>query len=1192
MHGQKKDAPDQDRGPVVPEGGSGSPADSQKAAQALTPPTLAEATAAVTAGAQLPGSQNVLGGKIVLRPGAVLGGRYEILQLLGAGGMGSVYKAKDRELDRFVALKVIRSELADQPEVLRRFKQELILAQQVTHKNVIRTFDLGEADGIKFISMDYIEGQDLRSFLKQKGKFTSQEATAIIVQVCQALEAAHSEGVVHRDLKPQNIMIDAQGKATVMDFGIAYSTELTGMTQTGALLGTPEYMSPEQAKGQKADARSDVFALGIIFYELLTGETPYKADTALATLLKRTQERVPPPSKLDPTIPRYLSDIVAKCLETDPRRRYQDVSEVLADLQAKSRPRTTAMRLRLPRFRIVEEHPTKWTAPALAVLLLAVGFVFRSKIFGPQIRPKSTAPAVSLAILPFRNASGDPGLDWLGPELSELLNTDVGQSPSLQTVASDRLRQILHDMQLTPNSNLDPATLRRLGELSNAQTLVWGKYDRLGDQIRINAALQDFQRNHTADLKAEALNTKGIPAAVDRLAQEIRENLAFSPSIVKELAAQAFKPSSQSLPALRDYNEGVRLLRQGSNLEAQKRFTAATQEDPRFALAYSKLAQTDSNLGEDSEADNASRKAVDLSEGLPAQEKYRVSAEHERVIKDYAKAIESYENLAKAAPGDADTQSALARLYEQTGSYDKAGDLYSKLLATDPKNAEVLFAMGRVEIYKDNTSAGLGYLNSALNLAIQWDNAEQEAAILQAVGVGYAILAKPDEALRSYQRSLEIKRRIGQKRGAAESLHSTAQLEDGRGKWDLALTHYKEALQLEREIGYNKGIGDTLMDLGNSYNDHGQYSQALSLLKEALQIERNIGDQNFMGLCLNSIGNTYFSGGDFDDARTYFEQALTIREKLKVPGDTADTLHNLAECELNVGNYDRALGSSMRALDIRRKSDDKRRGAIETYSIGTLFENQGRYGAAVTSKEEALKTFRNLGETSFWMAEILSGYGHALAEAGRSEEAQKSLDEALGVARDLKNDAMISQVLNFQGDAFFWRGDFKSARSAYNQALQAGSRSKDRSKVLLSRVNVTKVAVKEGRSREATSVLRGLGQEADTLGLKYLSMECSLYRAQALINGRDYARARQELEHDLANSEKLGLQMQTVKIHYLLGTALRLIGNAPEAAPHYATALSLLRNIQQEPGTENITDRSDVHAMYTESVRWAQTERR
>jgi len=180
-----------------------------------------------------------------LEPGTLLGERYEILAMLGQGGMGAVYKARDRELDRLVALKVIRPELTTNPEILKRFKQELILARQVTHRNVIRIFDLGQADGLKFITMDFLEGQDLRAELKKRGKFSPQEAARIILQISRALEVAHGEGVVHRDLKPQNIMLDANGRAYVMDFGIARSAYLPGMTQTGALIGTPEYMSPE-----------------------------------------------------------------------------------------------------------------------------------------------------------------------------------------------------------------------------------------------------------------------------------------------------------------------------------------------------------------------------------------------------------------------------------------------------------------------------------------------------------------------------------------------------------------------------------------------------------------------------------------------------------------------------------------------------------------------------------------------------------------------------------------------------------------------------------------------------------------------------------------------------------------------------------------------------------------------------------
>src|SRR5580704_3350780 len=228
----------------------------------------------------------------ILQPGDLIGARYEIVALLGEGGMGAVYKALDREVERTVALKLIRPELASNPAILARFKQELLTAHQVTHRNVIRIYDISEADGVKFITMEFVEGDDLRRILTDQGTLPVEKAVEIIRQVCLALDAAHSAGIIHRDLKPQNIMQEAKtGRILVMDFGLARTIGGDGMTQTGALLGTIEYMSPEQSMGKTLDQRSDIFAVGLIFYELLVGKTPYKADTAMASLLRRNQER-------------------------------------------------------------------------------------------------------------------------------------------------------------------------------------------------------------------------------------------------------------------------------------------------------------------------------------------------------------------------------------------------------------------------------------------------------------------------------------------------------------------------------------------------------------------------------------------------------------------------------------------------------------------------------------------------------------------------------------------------------------------------------------------------------------------------------------------------------------------------------------------------------------------------------------
>jgi tetratricopeptide (TPR) repeat protein len=749
----------------------------------------------------------------------------------------------------------------------------------------------------------------------------------------------------------------------------------------------------------------------------------------------------------------------------------------------------------------------------------------------------------------------------------------------------------LRDLRITPGSELDPDTLRRLAEFSNAQIVVSGQYTKFGEQIRIDATLHDLKSERTVALKADAPNQEGLPGAVDRLAQAIRENLSLSAAVVKELQAQAFMPSSKSLQALRDYNEGLQLLRQGNNLEAQKRFEAATKEDTQFALAYAKLGQTYANLGYDNEAEQASRKAVGLSQNLPPPEKYRIVASHAQVTKDYAKAIASYMNLAKVLPEDAEIQFNLARLCEETGSFDKAREHYGKVLERDPKSVDTLLAMGRVENKSGNPQGGLEYLNRALTLAIQLENEEERATILQAIGIAYRLLNKQDEALRNYQESLATKRRLGDKRGMAASLNEIAQIQERLGQPNQALKSYEEALQLRQEIGDRKGVGDILIDLGGFYHDRGQHDQALKLLKESLLLQRELGNERNQALCLNNIGSSYFFKGQYEDAVTYFQQALQLREKSKIPEEMAETAHNLAETNANMGQYDQALAYYLRALKLYRSVGDKRGAAIESASMGTLFACQGRYGAAVNAKQEALKTFRELGDRSFWMVEILSSYGDALIQAGQSEEAQKSLDEAMSLARELKNEAFVAQIINYQGDGPFYRGDYKSARSLYARALQTALRTRDRGKILDCRFDLAKLAVKEGRPQAAISALEGLSREAATLGLKYLAVECSIYMAEALVNSRDYRRAQRELGHALARSEKLGLRAMLAKSHYLIATTLRLTGNDAEATGHYREAVRLLEEIRKEPGAANVLQRADLNSIYIDSTRWSQSNK-
>jgi len=1122
--------------------------------------------------------------------GTLLAERYEILELLGQGGMGAVYKARDTELGRLVALKLIRADLASNPEILRRFKQELILAREVTHRNVIRIFDLGQAKGFKFITMEFVEGRDLRAVLRERGKLPPEETVRIIAQVCRALEAAHAAGVVHRDLKPQNIMLDTKDRVYVMDFGIAHSLETPGMTQTGALMGTPEYMSPEQAKGIKVDARSDLFALGIIFYEMLTGISPYKADTALATLLKRTQERPPPLAEVDPAIPKAISDVVMKCLEIDRDQRYSTAREILEDLGhemptsvrtvAPTLPPTAAVSL-FQRYRI-------WiVATAAVVLLAALGIVFRGKIFsGSAAKRGPPAEQASLAMLPFRNASGDTSLDWLGPSLADMLSTDVGQSAHLRTISPDRLHQVLSDLRITSGTTIDPTMIGRIAEFSSADTVVWGQYAKFGEHIRIDATLLDLKHNRRAPLKIEAASEKEIPATVDGFAELIRKNLAVSPDVLKELKASSFQPSSKSVPALRDYNQGVQLLREGKNLEAVKNFKAATKADPQFALAFSKLAETYANLGYDSEAEQSARRAVELSESLTPAEKYAISASQARISKNYPKAIEAYENLAKISPDNTNVRSALGALYEDTGDFPKASEHYQKVLAANPKDITSLLATGRVDIKSGDSRASLDPLNRALSLAIQVDNDEQKALILQALGIAYSDLNKPEEALQNYQQSLEIKRRLGQRKGIADSLNMIASVYEGLGKSALALSNFKEALKIYREIGDRQDVGTVLINLGGFQHNRGKYDDALKLFKESLQIQRDLGNENDQALCLNNIGNSYAFKGDYDDARTYFEQALQLREKIKVPSDIADTLHNLGEVLMKMGQYDQALTRYLRALDLRRGASDKLGAARESDSLGILFAYQGRFGAALKAREEAMKGFRELQDRSYWMAETLGGYGNALAQVGRFDEAGKRLDQALSLARELKNASLTAEIIAWQGDNFSYKGDSKSAKSLYLQAEQIASKSSDRDLQIALQLKLADLSVAKGGSRSSIAGLQALADQAAGAGLKYMSIEASLSAAEALIKTKGYAQARQVLGNLLASSENLGAQPLLAKGHLLLGTVSRMSENAGDATREYQAAIQALNEMRKDAG-DKFVDRADVKAMWAEATHWA-----
>jgi len=1123
--------------------------------------------------------------------GVVLADRYRILDLLGEGGMGAVYKAEDLELDRLIALKVIRPELASHPEVLRRFKQEIILARDVTHPNVVRIFDLGTANGLKFITMEFVEGRDLKSFLNEGHEFDADETVEIMLQVCRALEAAHNAGVVHRDLKPQNIMLDPEGKVLVMDFGVARSMETTGMTRTGDMIGTPSYMSPEQGQGLSVDARSDIYTLGIIFYELLLGLIPHESETPLATLLRRTKEKVEPPIRLDPEIPKYLSNLIVRCLEIEPDLRYASVTEIIEDLEAQQAPMGHSTIARLPHALRRSSPAARWSmgmAGLLLVGVVGVAALAASGRFSSDSLAVAAAAAeveidpISLAILPFRNASGSEDLEWLGSSLAEMLRSDVGQSGSLVTVPTDRVHQIMSDLKLSPDVALDDSTMHRLGGFSNADTVLSGEYVKLGEQIRIDATLHDLAGEQSISLSATAANENELLAAIGELARGVRENMELSPDAVAELEAASFTPSSTSMAALRHYNGGLQLVRQGNYMDALDSFQAAVDEDEEFALAHSRLAQTYSELRYTAEAEEASRTAVQLSEDLdlPAYERYLISAQHARIINDYDQAIAAYETLIETVPDDLEVNFSLAGLYEDTGNYDEARDHLDRVLRHDPNYVDALYALGRVEIRRGNSEEAVEHLNKARTITDLAGNEDGTGRIVQALGIAYKRMNRPEDALRYYRESLEIRRRLDQKSGIAASLSEIGQIQQALGNHDEALASYEEALELRREIGDPRGIGGNLIDLGNLYLDRGDSEGALALYKESLQIQRDTGNEIDEALCLNNIGAVYLERGEFSDALTNLEQALRLRESNGTPYELGETLHNLAQTTTALGQFDQALDYYLEALRHWRDGGDNIGVAAAADGIGVILGQQGRFKAALDSHQEAMAPVDEGEEQGYWFVAVSSNYGGALSRIGRLDEAKPVLEQALDRAREMQNGALSAQTLNLLAENSLYLGEDGQAHSLFVEALDEARADDDRQGLARAQLGLAKLDLRQGRLRAAVGELETLSQDAERAGLRYLATEASILHAAALLQLDGAEQARRQLQDALRTSERLGARPLIALCHYQLALADIAESNGQSATRHYAQAARTLEEIRTEAGDDDPLLRDDLRRIY------------
>jgi eukaryotic-like serine/threonine-protein kinase len=621
------------------------------------PTALYGASPPAVAGGRMP-SVSWSGDQPILQPGTILGRRYEILKLLGQGGMGAVYHARDREVNRMVALKVIRPEMAGNPAILERFKQELVLSHQVTHRNVVRIYDLGDADGLKFITMEFIEGQDLRSLIVQKGTFPPEEAVEIMRQVCRALEAAHAVGVIHRDLKPQNIMRDTSGRVVVMDFGLARALDSTdGMTQTGAIVGTMEYMSPEQGLGKPLDERSDLFTVGLIFYELLTGRMPYQADSALASLLKRTHERAAPISSHNANIPRALSDIVAKCMEPKVQDRYQHVGEILTALEA-WQGKGAAATLTFPAVGTWGKGVWQWIGVvAAAVVLVVAGMLLRGRF------TKSPPPAnkpVTVLVADFTNQTGDPIFE---DTLEPMFNVALEGASFINAYNRGKARQLATKLP-NPSQKLDEQSSRLVAVKEGIGAIVIGSLNNAGNGYNLSVKAIDAMTGKTlASAAADSKSKDELLLQVPKLAAPIRKALGDTTPESVQLSATQGTFVASNLEAVHQLGIGVEQQSAGKVEDAFQSYSNAAQLDPNLARAYSGMASVSQNLGHAQDAQKYAKLAMEHLDRITDRERYTVRGLYYITTENWQKCVEEYSELTKQYPASAFGHSNLALCY-------------------------------------------------------------------------------------------------------------------------------------------------------------------------------------------------------------------------------------------------------------------------------------------------------------------------------------------------------------------------------------------------------------------------------------------------------------------------------------------------------------------------------------------------
>lgn len=961
---------------------------------------------------------------------------YRIIQKLGGGGMGVVYEAEDITLGRHVALKFLPEHLGGDEQSMERFEREARAASALNHPHICTIHELGKFRGQQFIVMELLEGETLKH--KIQGAVPIRKIVNWSIQIMDALEAAHSRGIIHRDIKPANIFITERGDAKVLDFGLAKILpkgksvgEPVGaggqkipeehLTSPGMALGTVAYMSPEQARGEDLDARTDLFSFGAVLYEMSTGTQPFGGNTS-AVIFDAVLNRTPAsPVSINPGLPSALETIINKALEKNRTSRYQSASEfrenlwnLKQELDTGAAGRVSARSPASQRTGLLSPARVtrKWMA-ILPLLIFGIGIGIGSWWVWahPRGRTKneavpSNAPTVqarrSLAVLGFKNLSGQPETSWLSTAVSEMLTSDLAAGEKLRTIPGENIAHMKVELSLPDTDSLAPETLTRVRKNLGSDFVVLGSYLDLGQKtagrIRLDVRLQDAAAGETIASVTEKGTETQIDDLVSRAAMDLRAKLGLGD--VPELEAAAIKASLPSNPeAARLYSEGLDKLRFFDALAAREALQKAIAEDPNYALAHAALAQAWGQLGVDSKSNQEAKKAFELSTGLPRNERLWIEGAYREAAHDWDKAIDIYKTLFEASPDDIEYGLRLAETQTKAAKYNETLQTLETLRKLPAPNKNDV----RIDLAEADALGFKGDLNQ-----------------MQVVAAEAAEKGKAQGAILLLARSLVLQSEAFQ----------------GLGRFNEALQAAREAKEICGSRGDRHCEASALTEIGNSLAGQGELSDSQQAYREALSTNRRIGNLRGQSVQLNNLANVLSREGNNLEAKKLLEQVLALDTQL----------------------------------------NDTQGAALDKCNIAIALSNLGDLSAAKQMSEETLVTARRLEDKGV-VLRALANLGYIFHHSGNLPEARKALSEALATARESGDKYGIEYVLSYLANASYAEGDLVQAKKQNEEALALANEMGDKSGIAQMQVSLAELEIENGHASEAEASVRSARSE-------------------------------------------------------------------------------------------------------------------